>query len=78
VVRPWKSKFGLLYVQNQTLLLDIQLLICTGLNLVNREKALIYISKIVKKTSADADMGLVSRRNILFAQIKPSVKRKHE
>ncbi|MES2003055.1 MAG: sugar transferase [Bacteroidota bacterium] len=77
VVRPWKSKFGLLYVQKQTLLLDMKLLFCTGLNLVNREKALVYISQIVKKISPDKDMYIVSRRNVLFAQIKPSIQVKN-
>ena len=36
LIRPWKSKLGLLYVENQSLLLDFYLIVLTLISIINK------------------------------------------
>jgi lipopolysaccharide/colanic/teichoic acid biosynthesis glycosyltransferase len=62
VIRPYKSRFGLLYVSNASVLLDVKLVFLTLLNSVDRQAALERISVIVKKLGAPDNLIEVARR----------------
>ncbi len=40
LIRPWKSRLGLIYIENKTFFLDLKLIIYTVIAIVSREKAI--------------------------------------
>ena len=69
LIRPWKSKLGLLYIKKNNFFLDISLLFLTFFNLINRNKTLKIISLTLKKLNADKELfEIVLRKDTL----KPS------
>jgi lipopolysaccharide/colanic/teichoic acid biosynthesis glycosyltransferase len=66
LIRPWKSRLGIFYIEHQNLLLDIRLCILTALAIVNREAALAGVVSLLKSQGADADLvRIASRRDAL-------------
>ena len=51
LIRPWKSRLGIIYIENYSMSLDIKLLYLTALSLISREKALSQLCNILKKSS---------------------------
>ncbi len=67
LIRPWKSRLGLLYIEKRSLLLDIRLIILTALTIVSRKKALAEIQKILISLGADAQLiDVCKRENPLY------------
>ena len=62
LIRPWKSRLGLLYIDNQSFMLDLCLILLTALAIVSREKALIGIQRILDELGADEKLKEVARR----------------
>jgi lipopolysaccharide/colanic/teichoic acid biosynthesis glycosyltransferase len=62
LIRPGKSKLGLLYIENQSLYLDVKLCLLTAIAILSREKALDGIQKILKSIKAPDDILLLARR----------------
>lgn len=62
LIRPWKSRLGLFYVQNGTFFLDIRLIILTLTSILSRKKALNGIVDILKKLNADKRLVEVATR----------------
>lgn len=62
LIRPWKSRLGLVYIEKQTLLLDIQLIFCTVLAILSRERALVWVSRKLQELGADEAVVATSRR----------------
>ena len=66
LIRPWKSRLGLLYIDHQSFLLDIQLIWLTALAILSREKALAGVQSILSKIGADEQiMRAASRQDAL-------------
>ena len=49
LIRPGKSKLGLLYVANSNIILDFYLLLLTALALFNKPASLILVSRLIRK-----------------------------
>ena len=47
LIRPWKSRLGLLYVDNRSLFLDIRLIFLTAIAVISRERALEGMQKVL-------------------------------
>ena len=62
LIRPWKSRLGLIYIKNQSLLLDIELIFCTILAIISKESALNFINKKLLKLKVDEKMINVATR----------------
>lgn len=62
VIRPWKSQLGLIYIKNSSLLLDLKLIIWTGLVIINRKSALEKISKELESMKCDKELISVALR----------------
>lgn len=62
LIRPWKSKLGLLYIQQQSFMLDIKLILLTLLNFVSRKSALSAVYKMVLRLSGDTELSKVCLR----------------
>lgn len=62
LIRPWKSRLGILYVENYSLSLDLHLVILTGIAVFSREKALVGIERILWALRADETLIRVASR----------------
>jgi lipopolysaccharide/colanic/teichoic acid biosynthesis glycosyltransferase len=72
LIRPWKSKLGLLYVDHQSLLIDIKLVVLTVLAVVNRPIALNAVHSMLTDIGADEDVVQVSlRQSALVPSVPP-------
>lgn len=62
LIRPWKSRLGLIYVENRSLLLDIKLILLTIVAVLSRSNALKYLNIMLNDVGAPADVIKVSKR----------------
>jgi lipopolysaccharide/colanic/teichoic acid biosynthesis glycosyltransferase len=62
LIRPWKSRLGLVYIQNQNFWLDIQLISLTITALFSRNLALQGVYKILLGMKVDKQLCKVARR----------------
>jgi len=62
LIRPWKSRLGLLYIDHRSFLLDIQLIWLTALAILSREKALAGVQSILSKIGADEQIKQAASR----------------
>lgn len=63
VIRPWKSRLGLFYIQKQTFFLDIFIILLTVIAIASKSLALRGVQRILKKWDADAKLIKVARRD---------------
>ena len=63
LIRPWKSRLGLLYIKEKNILLDLQLIFLTICAIFNRSFALRAISRILTKLGANDKLIEVSKRD---------------
>lgn len=72
LIRPGKSMLGLLYIENQSLWLDIKLCFLTVIAVLSREKALAGVQKILKDINAPDDvLQLAQRKQALVPRPPP-------
>jgi lipopolysaccharide/colanic/teichoic acid biosynthesis glycosyltransferase len=71
LVRPWKSRLAIIYVQNRNFLLDIKLIFLTVYNLFCRNSTLKLIQKIVMKYSTDELLIRISGREVSLFPYPP-------
>ncbi|MBW2569855.1 MAG: sugar transferase [Deltaproteobacteria bacterium] len=71
LIRPWKSRLGLLYAKHQSFLLDCVLVLLTVVALVSREKALCGVNRLLKWLDAPADVIRVSKREDMLVPTSP-------
>lgn len=71
LIRPWKSRLGLLYVENRSVPLDIQLIFLTIIAVISREKALAGVQKILSELGADERIKRVARRQERLTPFPP-------
>lgn len=62
VIRPWKSRLALLYIDHQSFLLDVRIIVLTVLAIVSREYALENVVEILKNWDADELVIRMARR----------------
>jgi len=63
LIRPWKSRLGLLYIEHQNVSLDIALMALTGLTIVSRSTALKAIEFLLERLDAPDDLQDIARRD---------------
>ena len=62
LVRPWKSRLGIFYVERRSFVLDLQLILVTAYVIVDRDSALLRIQALLRRMNADAALVRVSGR----------------
>ena len=62
IIRPWKSKLGLLYINNQNLLLDLKLIMFTILAIFKKKLALFFLNRVLIKLTDDNELIEVAKR----------------
>lgn len=63
VIRPWKSRLGILNVENRSFLLDIKIMFLTVLAVVNKQRALGAVHKILRDLGANEQLTKVALRD---------------
>ena len=63
IIRPWKSRLGLIYVAKRSLILNIELIWLTLVAIVNKEAALRGINRILVAVNANPELVAVVRRD---------------
>ena len=62
LIRPWKSRLGIFYIDHRTIQTDLQLIYLTVIAVLSRDKALQNISVSLANLGADPELVRVSRR----------------
>jgi lipopolysaccharide/colanic/teichoic acid biosynthesis glycosyltransferase len=72
VIRPWKSRLGLLYVDHAgSVLLDLRLIWLTLVSAVNRARALSEVSRVVRVLGGGDELARVARRDGPLQPVPP-------
>ena len=71
VIRPWKSRLGLLYVRKSSFFLDLRIVILTVIAILSRSQALCGIQEILKQIGADDQLLKVASRQTLLQPYPP-------
>ena len=71
LIRPWKSRLGLVYIENQSIFLDIQIIFYTVVAIISKPKALVWVAKKLNNLDVDADTVRVSKREVSLFPFPP-------
>ena len=72
LIRPWKSRLGLIYIKQQSILLDVEIIIYTLVALISKRTALNWVGKKLENFEIDQDLVNISKRETeLFAYPPP-------
>ena len=71
LIRPWKSRLGLIYIKNQSFLLDIKIIIYTMVAFISKQRALNWITKQLKTMNVDSDVVNISKREVELYPFPP-------
>jgi lipopolysaccharide/colanic/teichoic acid biosynthesis glycosyltransferase len=64
LIRPWKSRLGILYVLNASALLNAQLIFLTAMAILDKKRTLVWLHGLLASKGADAELLEVSKRLI--------------
>ena len=62
LIRPWKSRLGLIYIEKRTLVLDLQIILYTVIALFSKQRALNWVSEKLNQFNVDANIVKISKR----------------
>ena len=72
LIRPWKSRLGLVYINNRNFYIDLKILIITSIAIINRKKAIKLIHNILKEIECSPRLlSISSREQELYAYPPP-------
>lgn len=71
LIRPWKSRLALIYVENANLMLDLKIIFLTLATLISREMALAGVFKILDRFAAEPNIKQVALRRDPLTQGTP-------
>ena len=71
LIRPWKSRLGLLYVEYRSFLLDCALVLLTVLAIFSRGKALWGVNRLLMLLDAPVDVIRISKREDMLVPVPP-------
>jgi len=71
LIRPYKSRLGLLYIDHASVTLDIRLIFLTLLSAFNRRGALDKVTAIVKSLGASPELVTVAERRLPLIPAPP-------
>ena len=62
LIRPWKSRMGLIYIEKRTLVLDLQIILYTVIALFSKQRACNWVSEKLNKFNVEANIVKVAKR----------------
>jgi lipopolysaccharide/colanic/teichoic acid biosynthesis glycosyltransferase len=67
LIRPWKSRLGLFYVNNRSLMMDLGIIFDTCVSIVSRQKALELVSGRLARAKAPPELVEIALRRMPLA-----------
>ena len=71
LIRPWKSRLGLIYIKHKSILLDLELMIFTLVALISKSMALKWVVKKLEKFNVDQKIIEVAKRDKELSPFPP-------
>jgi lipopolysaccharide/colanic/teichoic acid biosynthesis glycosyltransferase len=71
LIRPWKSRLGIFYIENRNILVDIKLIYLTVIAVLSRDKALQTISGMLSGMKAETELVQIALRNEVLIPTPP-------
>lgn len=71
LIRPWKSRLGIFYINNHSLIIDIKIILLTILSIFSKNRSCKIISKILVRMGADKNVIDVVKRDKELIPIPP-------
>ena len=71
VIRPWKSRLGLFYIEHRSFLLDLQLIYLTVVAIISRRTALFGVQRLLEALGADTLLTHVAARDTTLTPYPP-------
>ena len=68
LIRPWKSRLGLIYIENKSFLLDVKIIIYTLIAIISKQRALNWVSSQLESIDNDSNVVNISKRKV---ELKP-------
>jgi len=62
IIRPWKSRLGLVYIDKRALRMDIRIIFLTLIGVISRPRALAGVVRILSKNGVDEALIQVAKR----------------
>jgi lipopolysaccharide/colanic/teichoic acid biosynthesis glycosyltransferase len=62
LIRPWKSRLGLFYIEDRSLILDLKLIVLTIVAIVSRPNALLAVSRELEARGAPPELVQIALR----------------
>jgi len=71
LIRPWKSRLGLFYIDNRTFSMDLWLVWITLLAVFSRSRALVQLQELLEKFGASSELRAIARRDAPLVTAAP-------
>jgi len=71
LIRPWKSRLGLIYIENCSIWLDVQLIFNTVVAIISKKRALSWLVGKLQDLEVDKEVISVSLRNTELVPFPP-------
>jgi lipopolysaccharide/colanic/teichoic acid biosynthesis glycosyltransferase len=71
LIRPWKSRLGLIYINNQSIWVDLSLIFYTVVSIFSKKTALSWVVDKLKSIDAGKDVIKVSKRKSKLEPFSP-------
>ena len=71
LIRPWKSRLGLIYIKHHSILLDLELIIFTVVALISKPMALKWVVKKLERFDVDQKIIEVAKRDKELSPFPP-------
>jgi lipopolysaccharide/colanic/teichoic acid biosynthesis glycosyltransferase len=71
IIRPWKSRLGLLYIKKRGILLDFKIIVLTLIAILSKPRALRMLQEILKKSGAEDQLLRVALREEMLQPYPP-------
>jgi lipopolysaccharide/colanic/teichoic acid biosynthesis glycosyltransferase len=71
LIRPWKSRLGLIYIKHQSIMLDLELMVFTLVALISKAMALKWVVKKLEKFNVDQKIIEVAKRDKELSPFPP-------
>lgn len=71
LIRPWKSRLGLLYIEKKSIFLDLEIIMTTLIAILSRERALKRVNNLLNRINAQEELIRVSLRATSLSPYPP-------
>jgi lipopolysaccharide/colanic/teichoic acid biosynthesis glycosyltransferase len=63
LIRPWKSRLGLIYINKQSILLDIQIIIYTAVGILSKPRSISWVVSKLQAFKVENDIVAIAKRD---------------